>query len=315
MRQQDVRVRNGANVYRHAAMLVGLGLLALLLVQACGQGSNRSGPSQSAGVNLKVRRAAAQLPAGCTGTLFVTGPGVNLAIPIPASGEVTFQAPVGVELTLTVVLGCPGGTFTGSTTLTVQPGGSQAQVTVVASQAGVACSPSTVETGQSSACVCTVQSPVPNPTISWTGPVSPKAGPTTTFSSGSPGTFPVTCTVNNVASATTTVTVIEPPPPPPPQTGTIEIFNDVPALLRRRGLPEHLNESCASIFTRVVGVAGTVRKVDPGHSVKVSAPPGAQQVEASSNESFDGTQVQNVQVVAGQEVDVHFDVFDFGGCD
>lgn len=312
MRRQDARrVGGGAGTYRHAAALVLLGLSALLLAQACGQSTSRSGPSQSAGVGLKVRRAEAQLPAGCTGTLFVTGPGVNLTVPIPASGEVTFQAPVGVELTLTAVLNCAGGTFTGSTTLTVQPGGSQATVTVVASQAGVSCSPSTVEVGQSSSCVCTVQSPVPNPTIGWTGPVSPKSGPTTTFSSGSPGAFAVTCTVNNVASATTTVNVTE----PPPQTGTIEIFNDaLSSTLRRRGLASHANAFGSSIHARVVGVPNTTVQIDHGHSARVSAPTGPQQVQASTQDDFSCGATKNVTVVAGQEVDVHFDAADLSDC-
>jgi hypothetical protein len=287
--------------------LLALVLVGLALAQACSDSGHRTtGPTKSTAVALRVHRAA-QIPAGCTGTLTVDGPnGFHLEVPIPASGEVSFQAPIGVPLTLTVVLNCGGqGTFTGSTSFTAAPGNNQAAVTVVATSAGVSCSPNPVAPGQTSTCVCTIKSPT-SPSVTWQG--ATPSGPTTaTFSNPTPGTYGVTCIVNNAASASTTVTVEA-------GTGTIRIFNDALLGLRTRDLASHLPFS--SIFARVVGVSNTTREIDAGHSTTVSAPPGSRQVEGSCNSSFDGTVTRSVQVTAGQEVSVHFDVFgDFGNCD
>ena len=295
-------------------------LMALALAQACSDSSNRTtGPTKTTAVGLKVHRAA-QIPGGCTGILIVDGPnGYHIEAAIQANGEVSFPAPIGVPLTLTVVLNCGAqGTFTGSTGFTAGPGNNKAEVTVVATQAGASCSPSTVAPGQPSACVCTIKSPTP-PTVTWTGSVSPTTGLSTTFSNSTPGTYTVTCTVNNATSASTTVTVQapapqpEPPAPPappaPPTTGTIEIFNDFNLQLRRRGLAEHSECSFCEIFTRVIGVPGTTRQIEKEHSTKVPVPPGTHSVEGSCNSGFDGTFEGNppsVTVAAGQEVDVHF---------
>jgi hypothetical protein len=181
-------------------------LVALVLAQACSDSSNPTGPTKSTSVALKVHRA--QIPGGCTGSLVVDGPNnFHLEVPIPPSGEVSFQAPIGVPLTLTVILDCGAqGTFTGSTSFTAAPGNNQAAVTVVATSAGVSCSPGTVEPGQPSSCVCAIKSPGP-PTVTWAGSVSPTTGVSTTFRNSTPGTYTVTCTVNNAASASTSVTV------------------------------------------------------------------------------------------------------------
>jgi hypothetical protein len=204
-------------------------LAVLVLAQACGQSSRGTGPTQTTSLQLKVRRAA-EVPAGCTATYSVSGPGVNIVnAPLPANGNIAFQGQVGGTYTITVTLTCGDQTFTGTGTVTVQPGLNQETIEIVVTKAGpLVCSPNPVDPGQSSTCTCGIQS-LPNATITWTGPVTPKSGKTTTFSSPTPGTYTVTCSVGTV-SAQTSVTVNEPPPPPPPpvvviQTGTIHVTN------------------------------------------------------------------------------------------
>jgi hypothetical protein len=290
---------------------IALVLVTLALVQACGESSKHTGPTSSASLQLKLRRAGgAELPAGCTGTYAVTGPGVNIQnAALPADGHISFQGQLGHEYTVTVNLNCPGvGALAGSVVITVPPGGTKGEVVINVSRVlGVACNPSTVGPGESSTCKCDVQT-VNAASITWTGVNSTSA--TATFSNQNPGTYTVSCTINGIDTRSTTVTVKAPepppPPPPPPATGSIQIFNNTEGiLLRPKGLAEHLG--CCPIWTRVLGIGGTTRQIQDGHSATVPAPPGNQLVQASCNASFDGIADESlVNVILNQTVNVFF---------
>ena len=248
-----------------------LALALLVFAQACGQSSRSSGPSQATALQLKVRRSA-EVPAGCAGTYSVSGPGVNIVnAPLPQDGNITFQGQVGATYTITVTLTCNGQTFSGSATVTVQPGVNQEEIVVTVTRVGpLTCNPSTVEPGQSATCTCSLTSPTSSPTVTWSGPVNPKTGNPVTFSSPSPGTFPVACTVNGVATAQTSVTVKE-PPPPPPKDGSLRVNN-----------PDQCGDGCGTTLLNIridnVVVASTL-PLDRSVTKTVAA--GSHQVRAS----------------------------------
>jgi hypothetical protein len=286
---------------------IALVLVALALAQACGQSGSRTGPTSDAKLELKLRRVGgAELQAGCTGTYSVSGPGVNIQnAPLPADGQISFQGQVGQTYTVSVQVTCKSGCVqSGSVTFTLQQGPNKAEIVLTCSKVlGLACQ-SPVAPNQVSHCTCSVQS-AGSVNIAWQG-ATPTGGNTADFSSPTPGSFPVTCTINGVDSLTTNVVVET-------GDGSIRIFNDALAL-RRKSFASHLPYS--SIFARVVGVPNTTREIEAGHSTAVSAPPGSQQVEASCNSSFDESLTKSAQVTAGQETDVHFDIFEeFQNCD
>ena len=303
---------------------IALVLAALALAQACGQSGSRTGPSTTspAALQLKLRRAGgAELPPGCGGgTYSVTGPGYTTQGTFGSDGKITLQLNVGYEYTISITANCPPpvGSVSGSTTFLVPPGGTTATVVInVSKVVGLSCNPSTVDPGQTSTCTCDVQS-VNGANITWTGVNA--TGPTANFSNQTPNTYTISCTINGIDTRSTTVTVKapEPPPPvapPPPTTGTIRIFIDTLQLLQRRGLAFFQGPS---IFARVQAFPSTTtRQIEVGTSQTVSAPPGAQTVEGACNSGFTQTlRTKPAQVVAGQEVAVHFDFAeDFGFCD
>jgi hypothetical protein len=307
---------------RRLWLLLALVMTALVLAQACGKSGRSTGPTQSTSLQLKLRRVGAQIPSGCNATFTAvsTNPPTSHSGSVQ-NGTITFQGLVGVTYVITVFLDCgPQGSYQGSAEITIQPGLNTAEIVIVASQAGISCDKSQAQPNEGVGCHCTAQSASPDPSVSWTGSVSPKSGADVTFSNGSPGTYTVTCTVNNVASASTNITVTE-PPPAPPQTGTVVVFNDANGELiglRRRGLASHLSEFyLSSIFVRLVGIPNTTRSVDAGHDTTYTGvPAGPRQVEGSCNSSFDRSVIKNATVVAGGSVEVHFDLFeDFGNCD
>ena len=199
---------------------IALVLVTLALVQACGESGRHTGPTTTSGLQLKIRRVGgAELPAGCTGTYSVTGPGVNTQnAALPADGRISFQGQLGQQYTISVQLSCPGlGALGGEASVTVPPGGTKTEIVINVSKVlGVACSPSTVGPGESSTCRCDVQSPGPS-SITWTG-VNSFSGATASFSNQNPGNYAVSCTINGIDTRSTTVTVKAPeaPPPPPP---------------------------------------------------------------------------------------------------
>jgi hypothetical protein len=273
---------------------IALVLVTLALVQACGESGRHTGPTTTSGLQLKIRRVGgAELPAGCTGTYSVTGPGVNTQnAALPADGHISFQGQLGQQYTISVQLSCPGlGALGGEASVTVPPGGTKTEIVINVSKVlGVACSPSTVGPGESSTCRCDVQSPGPS-SITWTG-VSSFSGATASFSNQNPGNYAVSCTINGIDTRSTTVTVkapeaTPPPPPPPPQATTIQIFNNEFLQLRRKGLAEH--QGGEPVFTRIVEIARSVRTIFRGHNVTIPVAPGTYTVEGSCNAGFDGT--------------------------
>jgi hypothetical protein len=97
-------------------------LLALALFQACGGDASRStGPTATTNVDIPVvfRRAAAQIPAGCTGVLTAVGPGPTQTVPLPPL-EVMLSLTAGTW-TLTVTITCGTETATGQATVMVVP--------------------------------------------------------------------------------------------------------------------------------------------------------------------------------------------------
>ena len=96
-------------------------------------------------------------------------------------------------------------TLSGTTQVTLQPGTNEATITLQASRVlGLRCA-SPVAPNEVSQCTCDVQSPGPA-SIGWKG-ATPTGGNKAAFSSPTPGTFPVTCTVNGVDVLSTNVRV------------------------------------------------------------------------------------------------------------
>ena len=260
---------------RRSWTAIALVLVALALLQACGDSSKSTGPSSGSSVQLKLRRVNnAQIPAGCQGTYDVFGPGVNINnAALPASGQISFQGQVGQTYTVSVELNCGGSTLSGSTQITLQPGGNQTEIILTVSKVlGLSCN-SPVDPGQTSKCTCSVQSPGPA-TITWQG-ATPTGSNTANFSNNTPGSYPVTCTVNGVAVATTSVVVRS-----PETGGTIRVQNTAvdcelnPQLcLRRRSVLAQLQFG---------GFAARVRQLPSG------SPSGIQEVNPSQTKSFGG---------------------------
>jgi hypothetical protein len=289
--------------------ILALVLAALALAQACSDSGNRtSTPTKSTAVSLKVRKVA-QVPPGCTGTLIIDGPNnFHLEANIPANGQVSVQVPIGVPLTFTVVLNCANGTFTGTTTLTAGPGNNEASVTVTATSAGVSCNPSTADPGENVTCVCNVSTPSPTATVTWQG--ATPTGPTTArFSRDNPGTFTVTCTVNNSVSASTNVTVVPVTVVPPVQNGTIQVTNTAVdcelqpqlCLQRRRILAQGPGAFFARVHKLPSGPTSALQEVHAGQTVQFqNLPPGDYDVEFfCSSESSEPQDTEQVTLPAG----------------
>lgn len=218
-----------------------LGLLALVvLAQACGGSSKSTGPTGATRLTLHLTGfERAELPANCEGVLEVTGPGMSpVRAAIPRSGQLLVFIPPGSARVFTVTLTCAKTTgprtYTGFQVTDVVPGQPlELTINLVVNdppRASASCSPSSIAPGASADCRCTASDPDPGDrlSISWSatgGGVSPPTGPATSFSSGTPGTFDVTCTVSDgkatsSSTAQVTVTAAPGPPPPPPPPGT-----------------------------------------------------------------------------------------------
>lgn len=259
-------------------------LVALALLQACGDSSKGTGPSSGSAVQLKLRRVSgAELPANCDGVYSVSGPGVNINNKaLPDSGRVSFQGAIGQTYFVTVQLTCGlalasklsvAETLSGSTSITLVPGTNQATITLQVSKVLNLNCASPVDPGQTSKCTCSVQSPGPA-SIGWQG-ATPSGSNTANFVNNTPGSYPVTCTVNGVAVATTNVVVRS-----PETGGTIRVQNTAvdcelnPQLcLRRRSVLAQL---------QVGGFAARVRQLPSG------SPSGVQEVNPSQTKSFGG---------------------------
>ena len=64
---------------RRSWTAIALVLVALALLQACGDSGKGTGPSSGSAVQLKLRRVSgAEVPANCGGVYSVSGPGVNI---------------------------------------------------------------------------------------------------------------------------------------------------------------------------------------------------------------------------------------------
>jgi hypothetical protein len=201
---------------RRSWTAIALVLAALALLQACGDSSKGTGPSSGSAVQLKLRRVSgAEIPGNCNGVYSVSGPGVNIVNkPLSESGKISFQGSLGqtyfvsVQLTCGIAqvtkLGLPE-TLSGSTSITLGPGENVATIVLQVSKVlGLSCN-SPVAPGQTSKCTCSVQSAGPA-SIGWQG-ATPSGSNTANFVNNTPGSYPVTCTVNGVAVATTSVTV------------------------------------------------------------------------------------------------------------
>jgi hypothetical protein len=265
-------------------MAIALVLVALALLQACGDSSKGTGPSSGSAVQLKLRRVSgAEIPNNCNGLYSVSGPGVSVVNKaLPESGKISFQGTLGqtyfvsVQLTcgiaLVTKLGLPE-TLSGSTSITLGPGTNEATIVLQVSKVlGLSCN-SPVDPGQTSKCTCSVQSPGPA-SISWQG-ATPSGSNTANFVNNTPGTYPVTCTVNGIAVATTSVTVRT-----PETDGTIRVQNTAidcelnPQLcLRRRKVLAQLQFG---------GFTARVRQLPSG------APSAGQEVNPSQTKSFGG---------------------------
>jgi hypothetical protein len=267
-------------------------LVALALLQACGDSSKGTGPSSGSAVQLKLRRVSgAELPANCDGVYSVSGPGVNINNKaLPDSGKISFQGTIGQTYFVTVQLTCGlalvsklsvAETLSGSTSITLLPGTNEATITLQVSKVlGLNCA-SPVDPGQTSRCTCSIQSPGPA-SIGWQG-ATPSGSNTANFVNNTPGSYPVTCTVNGVAVATTTVVVRT-----PETGGTIRVQNTAvdcelnPQLCqRRRGVLAQLQFG---------GFAARVRQLPSG------SPSGAQEVNPSQTKSFGGLAASDYQV-------------------
>jgi hypothetical protein len=276
-----------ARLTRRSWTVIALVLVGLALIQACGKSGSSTGPSANSALQLKLRRAGGALLPCSGGTYVITAPGYPpLTGSFGQDGQINVQLTVGVTYTITVNA-CG---LTGSTVITVPPGGATGEIVIVVSKVlGLSCSPSTVAPGETSTCTCNVQSPGPA-NITWTSVNA--TGSTAKFSNDNPGVYPITCTVNGVDTRSTTVTVEQPPAPPAVTTGTIRVTNTASGqLLRPRGVV--LKQIFGEFFVRVrrvpSGPVSGVRTVLPGQKVQFTGlASGDYQVEYSCNSSFDG---------------------------
>jgi hypothetical protein len=278
---------------RRSWTAIALVLVALALLQACGSDKS-SGPSSGPAVQLKLRRVTgAEIPSNCGGVYSVSGPGVNINNKaLPNNGQISFQGTIGqtyfvsVQLTCGVALVSKQGeglaeTLSGSTSITLVPGINEATITLQVSKVlGLSCA-SPVAPGQTSKCTCSVQSPGPA-SIGWQG-ATPSGSNTANFVNNTPGSYPVTCTVNGVAVATTTVVVQA-----ASEGGTIRVENtgvdcelNPQLCLRRRQVLAQLQFG---------GFTARVRKLPSG---PVS---GNQEVNPSQTKSFGGLAAGDYQV-------------------
>jgi hypothetical protein len=307
--------------------IAALTLMVLALAQACSDSGNRpSTPTttKSSAVALKIKRAPL-VPAGCSGTLAVDGPnGFHTEAAIAPSGSVTLTGlPTGVPLTFTVFVTCSGQTASGSTTVTLGPGINNVSIPVVLTKAGISCNPSTIaQGGESTSCTCTIQVPDPSSfTVDWQGatPTGPTTAKFTTDNATSLGSHTVTCTVNNVASASTNVTVVA--APVPVSNGTIQVENTTVdceqnpqlCLRTRKVLAQHI---FGSFYARVrqlpSGPPSAAQHPGPQETATFSnLSPGNYRVEFSCGASFFFiSSFEDVTVSAGGTVTVERDVFD-----
>jgi hypothetical protein len=261
-------------------------LATLALLQACGDSSKGTGPSSGSAVQLKLRRVSgAELPANCNGVYSVSGPGVNIVNKaLPESGRISFQGTLGQTYVVSVQLTCGIAqvtrlsipeTLSGSTSITLGPGTNEATITLQVSKVlGLNCA-SPVAPGQTSQCTCSVQSPGPA-SIGWQG-ATPSGSNTANFVNNTPGSYPVTCTVNGVAVATTSVVVRS-----PETSGTIRVQNTAEPLgLSRRKVLAQLQFG---------GFSARVRLLPSG------SPSGGQEVNPGQTKSFGGLAGGNYQV-------------------
>lgn len=207
--------------------VIALVLVGLALVQACGKSGSSTGPTTTSALQLKLRRAdGAQLPAGCSGGTFaVIGPGGNVLATgsFGPDGKISVPVPVGQQVTIQVTVNCPGGTLFGATQLVASAEGTTGEIVINVSRVlGLACA-SPVAPDQEATCTCNA-SAAGTPAITWTGSVNPKTGKTVKFKESTPGTYPVSCTVNGVDTQSTTVTV-EALLPPAPKNGFLRVRN------------------------------------------------------------------------------------------
>ena len=268
---------------RRSWTAIALVLAALALLQACGDSSKGTGPSSGSAVQLKLRRVSgAEIPANCSGVYSVSGPGVNIVNKaLPESGKISFQGSLGqtyfvsVQLTCGLAqatkLGLPE-TLSGSTSVTLGPGTNEATIVLQVSKVlGLSCN-SPVAPGETSKCTCSVQSPGPA-SIGWQG-ATPTGSNTANFSNNTPGSYPVTCTLNGVAVATTTVQVVA---------------NSIKVTVTNTG------NGCCSFFARFVGKIGPT-EIFAGESKTFDVPPGST-FQAACTSSFGQGQVFHEQVV------------------
>ena len=201
-------------------------LVGLALAQACGKSGSGTGPTTNTALQLKLRRAGAELPAGCTGGIFtITVPGEpTITGSFGPDGKISVQLPVGQDALIEVLVNCPGGALAGQTVVKVAPGGVKGQIVIdVSKVVGLSCSPSSVAPGVESTCRCDANSPGAA-AITWTGSVNPKTGKTVTFKESTPNTYTVTCTINGIDTKSTTVTV-EALVAPAPRNGFVRVLN------------------------------------------------------------------------------------------
>ena len=271
---------------RRSWTAIALVLVALALLQACGDSGKSTGPSSGLAVQLKLRRASgAEVPANCGGVYSVSGPGVNINNKeLPAEGRINFQGTIGQTYSVSVQLTCGvaqvtrqglAETLSGTAQITLQPGTNEATITLQVSKVlGLSCQ-SPVAPGQVSKCSCSAQSPGAA-SIGWQG-ATPTGSNTANFVNNTPGTYPVTCTVNGVAVATTNVTVQG-----PEAGGTIRVTNTFEGFgLRKRKVLAEL---------QLGGFNARVRKLPSG---PVS---GAQEVNPGQTKSFGGLSPGNYRV-------------------
>ncbi len=189
---------------------VPLGFTLALLVQGCGGGGGGPGPSGPTEIRLTLLGLErALLPQNCTGTLTVTGNGLNLTVPLPESGRVSLELVQG-RYRFSVILACRKTdgtrTFTGSAEGDVVPGQTLTlAIRVLVNEpprVSASCDPTQVPLGTPSTCRCRATDPDPQDrlAITWSatgGSVSPRTGERTEFASTEPGSFLVTCEVTD----------------------------------------------------------------------------------------------------------------------
>jgi len=298
---------------RRSWTAIALVLAALALLQACGDSSKGTGPSSGSAVQLKLRRVSgAEIPGNCTGVYSVSGPGVNIVNKaLPESGKISFQGSLGqtyvvsVQLTCGIAqvtkLGLPE-TLSGTTSITLGPGENVATIVLQVSKVlGLSCN-SPVAPGQTSKCTCSVQSPGPA-SIGWQG-ATPSGSNTANFVNNTPGTYPVTCTVNGLAVATTNVTVQE-------TGGTIRVHNTFEGFgLRKRKVLAELQPGGFNARVRLLpsGAPSGAQEVNPTQTKSFGGLPGGDyQVQVTCFTSFVEPFTQNVNLPQGGTVTVNID--------